>query len=100
MRTAITKKNPDIYSKLLKRHMKLKAIYANCKELHYAKENKQPEPHPQKASAAMILAPVAARGLIVEVMWTSSFIIRNRSTRLEMDLKRATYGQNKIIFFR
>jgi len=36
VRTAIEDQLPNIYKRLLKRHIKLKAIYAHCKKRHYS----------------------------------------------------------------
>jgi len=44
VRTAIEEQIPDIYKQMHKRHIKLKAIYANCKKKHYAPKQELQSP--------------------------------------------------------
>ncbi len=46
VRSAIEEKIPDIYEKLLSRHMKLKGIYSHCKKRHFTQKQQH---HPPEA---------------------------------------------------
>ena len=42
-RSAIEEQIPDIYKRLLKRHKKLKGIYAHCKKKHFSQQTQLPK---------------------------------------------------------
>ena len=43
VRSAVEDEIPDLYTRLPKRHLKLKAIYANCKKRHFKQQVKSPK---------------------------------------------------------